>query len=125
MISGCPNMSSRYDLALQHDAVAKYLFQAHIKKNNPGATFKDNREYKFMYKANKYEYWWSISIKTITKIPHNKPDVVIWNQNEKLCSIIKFSSPADINISRKINEKNKYLWSIVKKLTNFIPRIQT
>ena len=83
-------MSSRYYLHLRHDAVAKYLFRTHIKKNNPGATFKDNREYEFVYKVNEYKYWWNMSIKTITKIPHNKPDVVIWNHNEKLCSIIEF-----------------------------------
>ena len=41
IINGCLNMSSRYYLRLCHNAVAKYLFQAHIKKNNPGAMFKD------------------------------------------------------------------------------------
>ena len=54
IISGCPNMPSRYYLPLRHDTVAKYLFQAHIKKNNTGATFKDNREYEFVYKFNEY-----------------------------------------------------------------------
>ena len=29
---------------------------------------------------------------------------MIWNYNEKLCSVIAFSCPADINISRKIDE---------------------
>ena len=32
------------------------FFQAHIKKNNPDVLFKDNREYKFVFKVNKYEY---------------------------------------------------------------------
>ena len=77
IISGCRNMSFRYYLPLRHDAAAKFLFQAQIKKNNPGTTFKDTREYRFMYKLNEYEYWCSILIKTIAKIPHNKPDVVI------------------------------------------------
>ena len=77
-------MSSGYYLPLCRDAVAKYLFRVHIKKNNLGATFEDNREYEFVYKVNKYEYWWNISIKTTTKLPHNKPDVVIWNDNGKL-----------------------------------------
>ena len=35
----------------------------------------------------------------------DKSDVVIWNHNEKLCTIIKFSCPADIDISRKIDGK--------------------
>ena len=25
------------------------------------------------------EYWWNVSIKTATKVPHNKPDLIIWN----------------------------------------------
>ena len=45
IISRCPNISSRRYLPLRHDAAAKYLFQTHIKINNPGATFKVNREY--------------------------------------------------------------------------------
>ena len=43
IINECPNMSSRYYLTLRHDTLAKYLFKVHIKKNNPGVTFKDNR----------------------------------------------------------------------------------
>ena len=98
-------MSSRYYLPLPHDAIAKHLFQPHRKKNSPSATFKDNRECEFVYKVNELEYWWNISTKTITKISHNKPNVVLWNHNEKLCSIIEFICPADINFSRKIDEK--------------------
>ena len=47
----------------------------------------------------------NISIKTATKIPHNKPDLVIWNKETKLCSVIEFSCPLDTNIVRKVNEK--------------------
>ena len=40
-----------------------------------------------------------------SRLKHNKPNVVLWNHNEKLCSIIEFICPADINFSRKIDEK--------------------
>ena len=43
--------------------------------------------------------------KTATKIQHNKPDLVIWNKETKLCSIIEFSCPLDTNIGRKVNKK--------------------
>ena len=114
-------MSSRYYLPLHHDAVAKYLFRSHIKKNNPGATFKRNREYELEYRVNEYEYWKNISIKTITKIPHNKPGLVIWNHNKKLFSVIEFSCPADINISRKINEKMNTYGPLLRNLHIFYP----
>ena len=121
IICGWPNMSSRYYVPLRHDAEAKYLFRVHIKKNNPGATFKDNREYEFVYKVNEYECWWNISIKTITKIPHNKTDVVIWNHNEKLCSTIEFSCPADISISRKIDENMNTYGPLLRNLQILYP----
>ena len=74
-----------------------------------------------MYKVNEYEYWWNISRKTLTKIPHNKPDIVIWKQNEKLCSIIEFSCPADVNISRKIDEKMNTHGSLLINLQSLCP----
>ena len=74
-----------------------------------------------MYKVNEHEYWWKISVKTITKIQHNKPDVVIWNHNEKLCSIIEFSCPADINISKKINEKMNSYGPLLRNLQILYP----
>ena len=116
IISGS-NMSSRYYLLLRHDAVTKYLFRVHIKKHNPDATFKYNREFvRIRGKSGTYRHWWNISTKTLSKIPHNKPDVVIWNHNEKLCSIIEFSCPADVNISRKINEKMNTYGSLLRNL---------
>ena len=51
------------------------------------------------------EYWWNIPIKTATKIPHNKPDLVIWNHKKVVCS----SCPLDSNIAKKVAEnKNNY-----------------
>ena len=60
-------------------------------------------------------------IKTLTKIPQNKPDVVIWKRNEKLCSIIEFSCPADVNISSKIDEKMKTYASLLINLQSLCP----
>ena len=51
------------------------------------------------------EYWWNIIIKTATKIPHNKPDLIIWNHEKVACPVINFSYPLDSNITEK---KNNY-----------------
>ena len=58
--------------------------------------------------------------KTAMKIAHNKPDLIIWNRESKICSVIEFSSPLDININKKVNEK---LWSTCLKFTNNVPRL--
>ena len=47
-------------------------------------------------------------------MPHNKPDLVIWNTKEKTCNTVEFSSPADINILEKEEEK----------LSAYVPLVQ-
>ena len=39
------------------------------------------------------EYWWNIPIKTATKIPHNKPDLVIWNDENFVENCRRFQLP--------------------------------
>ena len=74
-----------------------------------------------IYKEHPREYWWNISIKTATKIPHNKPDLVIWNKETNLCSIIEFSCSLDANIGRKINEKLETYGPLVRNLQILYP----
>ena len=75
----------------------------------------------FIYKEHPQVYWWNILIKTATKIPHNKPDLIIWNKETKLCSIIEFSCPLDTNISRKVNEKLETYGPLVRNLQILYP----
>ena len=39
------------------------------------------------------------------KLPHNKLDILTWNKKTKTCSVIEISCPADVNITRKTNDK--------------------
>ena len=105
IISSCPKMSTRYYLPLRHDALAKYILKAIITKNHPNDRYRDLNEYEFVKKIGDKEYWWNISIKTATKIPHNKHDLVIWDKANKLCSVVESSCPAYINIMQKANGK--------------------
>ena len=47
--------------------------------------------------------------------------MLIWNHNEKLCSIIKFNCPAVINIPRKINEKMNTYGLLLRNLQILYP----
>ena len=45
----------------------------------------------YVQEFNKYdsiEVWWDAKIKTLQKIQHNRPDIVVWKIKEKLCFII-------------------------------------
>ena len=102
--------------SLRHDEVAKALLNSHLKKFYPSKNITLSSEPECIYKENSREYWWNVSVKTATKVPHNKPDLMIWDQDAKICNIIEFSCPLDININRKVNEKLENYGPLVRHL---------
>ena len=91
-------------LPLRHDVIAKIVYNALVKEN-PSYRKYDLQSPEYIHKQGNLEYWWNISIKTATKILQNKPDLLLWDRDEKICQVIEFSCPADINVSRKVEEK--------------------
>ena len=55
-------------------------------KENPDDKFRHERDPEYAYKVNNTEYWWNIPIQTAIKVSHNKPDIVIWDQEKKICN---------------------------------------
>ena len=96
-------MSARYYLPLRHDEVAKAVLNSHLKKFYPSKEIRFSSEQEYIYEKDNREYWWNVSVKIATKVPHNNPDLIIWNRETKICSIIEFSCPLDININKKVN----------------------
>ena len=105
ILAGCPQMSSRFYLPLRHDEVAKTFLYSHIKKYNPNKKITLRNESEYTCTEKPREYWWNASIKTATKVPHNKLDLVIWNYKTKVYTIVEFSCPLDINTTKKVSEK--------------------
>ena len=66
-------MSARYYLPLRHDVIASNILKMIIKKNHLERHVKLLNEPEYVIII--HEYWWNMSIKTVTKIPHNKPDL--------------------------------------------------
>ena len=116
IIASCPMMSVRYYLPIRHDVIAKIVYNALIHKKNPSYRKRDFESPEYIHKEGNLEYWWNISIKTATKIPHNKPDLILWDRDEKICQIIEFSCPADINVSSKIEEKVATYGPLIRNL---------
>ena len=54
-------------------------------------------------------------------MPHNKPDLIIWNWETKVCTIVEFSSPLDINAIKKVSEKLEVYASLVRNLQIMYP----
>ena len=99
-------MSARYYLPLRHDIFAKATFNAirklHNTEQNSNTT---SYPHETIINEGDYEYWWNVAIKISCKVPHSRPDLVVWNLKEKTCSIIEFSCPAHVNVSAKVSEK--------------------
>ena len=70
----------------------------------------------YIYTEKPREYWWNVSIKTVTKVPHYKPDLIIWNYETKVCTIVKFSCPLDINTTKLSSEKLEVYAPLVRNL---------
>ena len=85
VIYNCPEMSARYYLPLRHDRMGKILYTSHIQKHFPETKVEQLQEPEYICRIKHMEYWWNIPIKTATKIPHNKPDLVIWNHEKFVC----------------------------------------
>ena len=94
-------MSARYYLPLRHDEVAKTVLNSHLKKFYPSKEIKFSSEPEI--------------------VTHNKPDLIVWNRETKICSIIEFSCPLDININKKVNEKLENYVQLVRNLQIMYP----
>ena len=115
IITSCPMMSVRYYLPLRHDVIAKIVYNPLVKENRSYRKY-DLQSPEYIHKEGNLEYWWNISIKTATKIPHNKPDLFLWDRDEKICQVIEFSCSADINVSRKVEEKVAAYGPLIRNL---------
>ena len=61
-------------------------------------------------------YWWNITIKTATKIPHNKPDLIIWNHKKVVCTVVNFSFPLKLNITKKVAQKKNNYRTLIRNM---------
>ena len=78
---------------------------------------KFQNEKEFIKKIGDYKYCWNVSIKTGTKLPYSKPDILIWDKKKaKSCSVIKISCPADASTTRKTNETLQKYGPLLKNL---------
>ena len=75
VIASCLMMSVRYYLPLRHDVIVKIVYNTLIHNKNLSYPKHDLESPEYIHKEGNLEYWWNISINTVTKIPHNKPSL--------------------------------------------------
>ena len=56
------------------------------------------------------EIWWNHPVTTVNKVKYNRPDIIIWDKEEKQCSVIDICTPLDFNVSnRQVTKIDKYM----------------
>ena len=115
-------MSARYYLPIRYDAVASHLLKVFIKKTHPEQNVKLMNESEYVLNIDIHEYWWNLSIKTTTKVTHNKLDQLLWDNEQKICQIIEFSCPCDVDLINKTAEKINTCDSLIRNLQISYPR---
>ena len=111
-ISSCSEMLVMYYLPVRHDVVAETVSKVLILKTHFTCKFKHQQDPEHIYKVRDCEFWSNISIQTATKLKHIKPDIVVWDEAEKICKIIEISCPTDVQHNEKGLGDVKQLWFI-------------
>ena len=117
-------MSARYYLPMRHDVIARAVFEELIKVDNPEVKIRFESDVEYIHTEGEKEYWWNIPIKTSTKVKHNRPDMIIWNHREKESIIIEYSCPADVNVSKKVLEKENIYGPLIRNMQLLYPKFQ-
>ena len=52
---------------------------------------------------------------------YNKPDLAIWNINNKVCTTVAFSYPAVVNIGKKDEDKLNIYCPLIRNLLESCP----
>ena len=124
VVSSCSYFSSNHYLRSRHNPVAKKLYDeliSHITEIEQDQ--KNSREMpQSIVKIKHLEIWWDRGVITLTKIPHNRPDLIIWDSNTDECKIIDICIPLDTNLELQDTMKRNTHVELVDKLQRIYPR---
>ena len=79
-------------------------------------------ESEYVLQIDNHEYSWNMSIKTTTKVTHNKPDLLVWDNEQKIYQVIEFSCPCDVSLINKTAEKINTYGPLIRNLQISYPR---
>ena len=106
IIAACPRLSISMYLPWRHNKVANVIYQT----IHPKADSRTRQPIMEVYAEEDTEIWWDIMIKTLTRLEHDRPDIVLWRRKELKCYIIDICVCLDVNIDKNIEQKlNSYL----------------
>ena len=107
IIASCPYFSSNLYLNSRHNPIAKNIYEQIVmqksqKEETSLKTIKVPPPIKLLDDA---EIWWDKPVTAVSKMPHNRPDIVVWDKTNKTCEVIDICVPLDVNV--ELREKTK------------------
>ena len=99
----------------------KILYISHIQRHFPETKVEHLQEPKYIRRVKHMEYWRNITIKTATKMQHNNPDLIIWNQKKVVCTVVNFSCSLDSNITKKVAVKKNNYGPLIRNMQIMYP----
>ena len=126
IIASCPFSSSNLNLNVRHNLIGKNIY------DQVRATDNDNKEKRThtnkvppsITKLGSTEIWWDKPIAATSKIPHNRPDMVIWDAGNKTCKIIDVCVPLDSNLGLREKTKRDNYIPLVYQLQKLYPNFK-
>ena len=124
IIASCPYLSSNLYLHYRHNPVAKALYneistevgsQEDAKRYNTTLAPPQSQE------PRPRNYGGTKRSLTTLKIPHNHPDIMVWNLKNKTCQIIDISIPLDTNVELRYSTKWDNYMPLVDQLRRTYP----
>jgi hypothetical protein len=131
ILSGCPTLAKK-DYVKRHDRVGSIIHWALCRRfgitvsNQPSQHIPEK-----VVENGKMKLLWNFTIKTLTSIEANRPDLVLVDKSDDTALLVDFSIPHDSNIKTKsqqkitkyqpLKEEIKTLWKLRK--VNIIPII--
>ena len=107
VLGNCSSLSSNLYLTTRHDNVARELVReiANVEKSK-----KQRGPFPAVSHTSTQEIWWNHPVTTVNKVKYNRPDIIIWDKEEKQCSVIDICAPLDFNVNnRQITKIDKYM----------------
>ena len=118
VLGSCPSLSSNLYTDHRHDKLGEIIVQEILRDHQVKKRWGPPAE---VTKTSTKEIWWNQHVHTANKKKYNRPDIVVWEQQRKLCTIVELSVPLDFNVSsRQTSKVGKYV-PLVSELHQMYP----
>ena len=80
VLGSCSSLSSKLYLTTRHDNIARELVQEIANVEKPK---KQRGPFPAVSHTSTQEIWWNHPVTMVNKVKYNRPDIIIWDKEEK------------------------------------------